>query len=66
MKINLNGKPIEVTPQATLAEIPDLLAIAPDRLALELNGDIVSKDRWGQTTLHPNDSVEAVTFVGGG
>lgn len=37
-----------------------------DKIAIELNGQIVSKAKYTQTILNPNDKLEIVTFVGGG
>ncbi len=36
------------------------------RVAVELNGDIVPKARYKETILNDGDSVEVVSFVGGG
>jgi thiamine biosynthesis protein ThiS len=38
----------------------------PDRVAVELNRDIVTRDRWLETQLHDGDRLEVVHFVGGG
>lgn len=37
-----------------------------DKIAIELNGQIVQKAKYVQTILNPNDKLEIVTFVGGG
>ena len=37
-----------------------------DRVAVELNGAIVSRQAYAATTLGDGDSVEIVQFVGGG
>ena len=36
------------------------------RIATELNGDIVPKAQYAETVLKNGDSVEIVSFVGGG
>ena len=36
------------------------------RIAVERNGDIVPKAQYGETVLRDGDSVEVVSFVGGG
>ena len=36
------------------------------RVAVELNGDILPKSRYEGTALKDGDSVEIVSFVGGG
>jgi thiamine biosynthesis protein ThiS len=37
-----------------------------DRVAVELNLDIVPRDRWADTQLNEGDRLEIVHFVGGG
>lgn len=36
------------------------------RIAVELNGDIVPKSQYEVTVLQDGDSIEVVSFVGGG
>ena len=36
------------------------------RIAVERNGEIVPKAKYGETVLADGDSVEVVNFVGGG
>lgn len=50
----------------TLHSLVELLGFRADRIALELNGEIVSRTQWDKTTLKSNDRLEAVHFVGGG
>jgi thiamine biosynthesis protein ThiS len=38
----------------------------PDRVAVELNRDLVPRDRWPSTQLENGDKLEIVHFVGGG
>ncbi len=42
------------------------LGMKPDRVAIELNREIVPRDRWPQTPLRDGDRLEIVHFVGGG
>ena len=37
-----------------------------DKIAIELNGDIIPKAKYASTILNPHDKLEIVTFVGGG
>lgn len=37
-----------------------------ERIAVEINGEIVSKKIYGETVLADGDTVEVVSFVGGG
>lgn len=38
----------------------------PQRVAVEKNGQIVPRARFGDETLHEDDVIEIVQFVGGG
>jgi thiamine biosynthesis protein ThiS len=71
MKLRINGEdrsfPDPTPPaQFTLAGLIESLAMQPDRVAVELNRDLVPRDRWSATSLHHGDSLEIVHFVGGG
>ena len=64
--IYLNGEAREVPEGLTLAELIDWLRLPADRVAVELNREIVQKSRWGETPIQPEDRLEVVHFVGGG
>lgn len=66
MRIKVNGEEREAPAGATLEELVRLLALAPERLAVELNYEVVRRDEWAQTRLKDGDRVEVVHFVGGG
>lgn len=69
MKLRINGDE-RVFPDApnpfTLAALIQSLQMKADRVAVELNRDIVPRDHWSETLLHENDRLEIVHFVGGG
>ena len=52
--------------QFTLAALIEELGMKSDRVAVELNRNIVSRDRWLETVLKEGDQLEVVHFVGGG
>jgi sulfur carrier protein len=69
MKLHINGEERDLDSPATpftLAALVEILGMKEDRVAVELNRDIVPRDRWAETTLHEGDSLEIVQFVGGG
>ena len=51
---------------ATLDLLVNELGLQGDRVAVELNGEIVSRARWSQVVLQEGDRLEVVHFVGGG
>jgi len=50
----------------TLADLVESLGMKSDRVAVELNREIVRRDRWPETPLKDGDRLEIVHFVGGG
>lgn len=42
------------------------LQLAPERIAVELNQNVVRRIDWAETKLKPDDRIEIVHFVGGG
>lgn len=68
MKLQINGeeKTFEFVHPFTLTALVETLGMKPDRVAIELNREIVPRDRWSQTTLNEGDQLEMVHFVGGG
>ena len=68
MKLHINGEERSFDSQTpfTLAALVDLLGMKSDRVAVELNRDIVPRDRWSGTVLNDGDRLEIVQFVGGG
>ena len=61
----INGKDIEAAGQNLLAYLTDQ-EYRTDRIAIELNDDIVSRKDYDKVTLKDGDSMEIVHFVGGG
>ena len=66
MRVELNGEPQELAEGATLLSLIERLALAPERVAVELNREVVRRADWPATRLSDGDRVEVVHFVGGG
>lgn len=66
MTLTINGEEQEFTVVATLFELIGQLGLKPDRVAVELNRELISRDRWAATQLVTGDKLEIVHFVGGG
>ena len=66
MRVTVNGEPREVETGTTVAGLVELLALAPERLAVELNREVLRRARWPEAELADGDRVEIVHFVGGG
>ncbi|MBM2838942.1 MAG: thiamine biosynthesis protein ThiS [Deltaproteobacteria bacterium] len=66
MKVMINGEVREVSEGLTVLALLAELGIQKERVAVELNLDIVPKGRFGDTILNNGDRIEIVSFVGGG
>ena len=63
--VKTNGEELNIAGK-TLAEYLASTNYDPKRIAVERNGDIVPKAKYGETILQDGDNVEVVSFVGGG
>ncbi len=63
--ICINGNKIEKS-EIKLSDYLYENNIAESRIAVEINGRILPKKQYSKTVLKDNDSVEIVSFVGGG
>jgi thiamine biosynthesis protein ThiS len=67
MRLFINGEEREFAAGSfTLAALVEQLGMKSDRVAIELNREIVARDRWHATLLAEGDRLEIVHFVGGG
>jgi sulfur carrier protein len=69
LTILLNGKSRsfpELTSPAAMHSLIEVLGLKQDRIAVEHNGEIVSRKVWDETRVAEGDRLEIVHFVGGG
>lgn len=63
--VKVNGEELDIAGK-TVAEYLEGTAYDPKRIAVERNGEIVPKGKYGEIVLENGDTVEVVCFVGGG
>ena len=66
MRIQLNGKQHEIQDELSIAELLQNLEIRTDRVAVEVNMEIMEKSGFQSRLLHEGDQVELMSFIGGG
>jgi thiamine biosynthesis protein ThiS len=66
MKLQINGEEKSFEGPLTLAALIASMGLKLDRVAVELNRDIVPRAQWEKTNLSDDDRLEIVHFVGGG
>ena len=63
--VKVNGTELDIAGK-TLTEYLATTNYDMKRIAVERNGDIVPKGAYAETVLKDGDSLEVVSFVGGG
>lgn len=64
--ITVNGKQIQLTSEMSVADYLEQNNYQINRIAVEMNEEILSKYSYSETMLKDGDRLEVVTFVGGG
>ena len=65
-KIKLNGSSYEINSGINLNQLLNKLKIEKNKVAVEVNGEIIERKKYLNLTLKTNDKVEIVHFIGGG
>tara|TARA_B100000029_G_scaffold405513_1_gene405917 strand:- start:537 stop:755 length:219 start_codon:yes stop_codon:yes gene_type:complete len=65
-KIQLNGNAYEISNGTNLEELLNNLKIQKNKVAIEVNGNIIERKKYPNLILNKNDKVEIVHFIGGG
>ncbi|MBI1816837.1 MAG: sulfur carrier protein ThiS [Deltaproteobacteria bacterium] len=66
MRVTVNGEPHDLPATMTVADLVADLALSQRRIAVEVNCDIVPRERYATHPLRDGDAVEIVHFIGGG
>ena len=66
IKIRVNGKLSSINDNLSLLNLLNHLKIPLKKVAIELNLEIVDKNKLKKINLKNNDKIEIVHFIGGG
>ena len=66
IKIKINGKIKSINQDSTISVVLKNLKIALNKVAIELNEEIIDKKKINKIKLNKNDKIEIVHFIGGG
>ncbi|MHB9155590.1 MAG: sulfur carrier protein ThiS [Endomicrobiales bacterium] len=66
MLLTVNGGAVDVPEGMTLKEYLLSRALNPETVVVELNRSIVPNSGWEAVVLRENDTMEILSFVGGG
>ena len=67
MELMVNGKMFETTPNISVVELLNQKNVeSPNMVSVEINGAILSREKFNLTKLKEKDQVEFLYFMGGG
>ena len=66
MNVQINGESRDFQGSLALSALVEQLGMKADRVAVELNSNIVPRTQWTATQINDGDRLEIVQFVGGG
>lgn len=66
MKVTINGDQKEFVNDVSLLQLLKQLDLPNERIAIELNKDVVRKKDWENIKISDQDKIEIIHFVGGG
>ena len=66
ISIKLNGETKTISDTPTLDLLLEHFSLPKQRVAIELNGNVVRRIDWAQTPVRDGDRIEVVHIVGGG
>jgi len=66
IQVRLNGKERDIAGGHTVHTLLESLELHPGMVVVELNKEILERDRYGESGIQEGDTIELVHFVGGG
>ncbi|MGM0369764.1 MAG: sulfur carrier protein ThiS [Bacillota bacterium] len=67
MKVKINGEQVELEEELTVTELLEVRDVdMPDMVSVELNGEIIARDDFGEQNIKAGDQIEFLYFMGGG
>jgi sulfur carrier protein len=66
MRIFINGENREIQTEMSISELLNQLSLPSERIAIELNKEVVRRKDWQSIQIKEADKIEIVHFVGGG
>lgn len=66
VRVHVNGADRELSAGTTVADLADEVTASADQVAVAVNGDVVRRQQWAETSLAEGDRVEIVTAIQGG
>jgi thiamine biosynthesis protein ThiS len=66
IQVILNGEVRDLDAEVELERFLELFSLPKQRIAVELNGEVIRRADWTGVSVANGDKIEVVHFVGGG
>ena len=66
MQVLINGETRKIENEVNLRQLLEKLDLPTERIAIELNKDVIRKKDWESIKISDADKIEIIHFVGGG
>lgn len=66
MQIKVNGKLYDFNDNITLENIINQLNISSQNIIAEVNGNVITNEKFNKTVIENDSVIELIKFVGGG
>ncbi len=66
MRVRINGEVEEIPDNSSVEDVLTSIKLLKGTVVIELNGEIVKRDKWESLRLNPDDNLELIRMIGGG
>ncbi len=66
IKIRINGTTKQISPNISITDLLNELALPKEGIAVAVNGEVIPRDQHGLTLINEEDQIEVIRAVAGG
>ena len=66
MTVNINNQSKSILENSTVERLLDQLQIVPNGIAVAINNEVISKNKWDQVRIQNNDAITIIHATQGG
>jgi len=66
MQVKINGAVTELADNASIQDLLLAKKLPAEIVVIELNGEIIKREKWESLKLSTNDNLEIIRIIGGG
>ena len=66
MEVKINGSVNDIQDNSSIKDVLTARKLPEDILIIEVNGEIIKREKWESCILRPQDTIEIIRIIGGG